>query len=384
MACMFLRRAASGAWVRGNMGVSLQWRQAMPIQTHLVEVQKLLFDPQNPRLPGDFAGDQQQIFRFLVDEIGVEDLLNSMASSGIIEGDPMIARVAQQPGEYYIIEGNRRLAALKLLGGGRIGDGAPEPTVPPISADSAGALRTVSIQTGWEPDKLEAYLGYKHVTATREWPPEAKARFVVERCGGNYSTETLTKFAKRLGTNLPTLRRWLVAYLTLQQAEREIGFSPREAYSKRYFGTFYTLLGSQEVQRFLDLRGDPLTPSPVPQEQHESLREFISWTIGTKNAPPIINSRSQQKLDAVLSSPGALQYFRAKKNIDGALLYTEANSGQIAEKLLTAAYTIEECLPKVFDVKDDPKIISAIANLERAFEKLRINTSEQRTNPTKG
>jgi hypothetical protein len=113
----------------------------------------------------------------------------------------------------------------------------------------------------------------------------------------------------------------------------------------------------------------------VPPDRAEQLREFISWTIGTKKVPPVVNSRSQQRLDAVLASPSALQYFRTKKNIDGALLYTEANSGQIAEKLLTAAYTIEECLPKVFDVRDDPKIVSAISNLDRAFEKLKLNTA---------
>lgn len=349
----------------------------MPIATHLVQVQKLLFDPHNPRLPGDFAQDQQQIFRFLVEEIGIEDLLNSMASSGAIEGDPMIARPAERPDEFYVIEGNRRLAALKLLNGIRIGDGSPEPALPPMNADVANSLKAVHVQTGWEAEKLEAYLGYKHVTATREWPPEAKARFVLERCGNDFSSEKLGKFAKRLGTNLPTLRRWLVAYLTLQQAERQADFSPQEAYQKRYFGTFYTLLGSQEVQRFLDLKADPLTESPVPQDRLDQLREFVSWTIGTKRVPPVVNSRAQQKLDAVLSSPSALQYFRAKKNIDGALLYTEANSGQIAEKLLTAAYTIEECLPKVNDVKDDPKVISAITNLDRAFGKLKLNTTDQ-------
>ncbi len=349
----------------------------MPIATHLVEVQKLLFDPRNPRLPGDFAGDQRQIFRFLVDEIGVEDLLNSMASSGAIEGDPMIARSAERPGEFYVIEGNRRLAALKLLSGQRIADGGPEPPLPLVSPDVAKTLTAINVQTGWDPERLEAYLGYKHVTATREWPPEAKARFVLERSGNDLSAQNLSRFAKRLGTTLPTLRRWLVAYLTLQQAEREADFTPLEAYSKRYFGTFYTLLGSQEVQRFLDLKTDPLTGSPVPKERLDQLREFVSWTIGTRKAPPVVNSRDQQNLDAVLSSPSALQYFRSKKNIDGAMFYTEANSGEIAEKLLTAAYTIEECLPKVFDVKDDPKVTSAITNLDRAFEKLKLNTADQ-------
>jgi hypothetical protein len=88
----------------------------MPIEKKPVEVnRKLFFDPQNPRLPGSFDGDQRQIFRFLVDEIGVEDLLNSMGSSGAIDGDPIIARPAEREGEYYVIEGNRRIAALKLL-----------------------------------------------------------------------------------------------------------------------------------------------------------------------------------------------------------------------------------------------------------------------------
>jgi len=82
------------------------------------------------------------------------------------------------------------------------------------------------------------------------------------------------------------------------------------------------------------------------------------------------------------ASPSALRYFRAKKNLEGALLYTEFNSGEIAEKLLTAAYTIEECLPKIFDVKNDPKVISAIENLDRAFEKLKINTAEQASKKT--
>ncbi len=115
----------------------------------------------------------------------------------------------------------------------------------------------------------------------------------------------------------------------------------------------------------------------------DQLVELISWVVGTKKSPPLVNSRSQQKFDAVLASPGALRYFRSKKNLEGALLYTEFNSGEIAEKLQTAAYTIEECLPKVFDVREDSKVISAIENLDRAFEKLKLNTAVQTGNKKK-
>lgn len=347
----------------------------MAIENIPVDVKDLLFDAGNPRLPE--KENQRQIFRFLVDDIGVEDLLNSIAASGVIEADPMIARPAEQSGKYYVIEGNRRLAALRLLNGESIGDGKPQPAPPPVSPEIAATLKQVKVQIGWDKDKLDAYLGYKHVTAAREWTPEAKAKFVLSRCDDDFSDPKLSEFARRLGTTLPTLRRWLVAYLTLKQAEVEGRFDPEKAYQKRYFGTFYTLLGSEQIQEFLALKSGAVTKTPVPRDHLEQLGEFIGWVIGTRESPPVLNSRSQQKFDFVLASPSALQYFRSKRNLEGALLYTEFNSGQIAEKLLNAAYAIEECLPKVFDVKDDPKVISAIENLDRAFQKLKINTADQ-------
>lgn len=348
----------------------------MALETKSVEINCLLFDTKNPRLPEDL-NDQHKLFRFLVDDIGVEDLLNSMAASGMIEGDPIVVRPAEREGKFYVIEGNRRLAALKLLNGEKIKDGKPERAIPEITPDIAETLKKVRVQSGWDQNKLDAYLGYKHVTAAREWSPEAKAKFVLSRCKGNLNDENLSKFAKRLGTTLPTLRRWVVAYLALKQAQDAGKFDPAQAHAKRYFGTFYTLLGSQEVQEFLSLKSTPITRTPVAEDHLRHLGEFISWVIGTKKDPPVVNSRKQQELGAVLSSPNALQHFRAKRNLEAALLYTEFNTGQIAEKLLTAAYTIEECLPKIFDVKSDPQVISAIDNLDRAYRKLKLNTDSR-------
>jgi ParB-like nuclease domain len=353
----------------------------MAIEKHEIEVKQLLFDPQNPRLPLLLGKSQKEIFRFLVDEIGVDDVLQSIAASGVIEGDPVIAR--QTDGRFFVVEGNRRLAALKLLNGEKIGDGGEEPILPALSASAARTVKKITIQTGWAEQDLETYLGYKHVTATREWPPEAKARFVISRVNGDFSVENLTSFAKRLGTSLPTLRRWLVASLTLQQAQAAGRFDPKEAYAKRYFGTFYTLLGSEQVQKFLALVSDPISSSPVPADHISQLEEFIGWSIGTKAVPPVINSRKQQKLNAVLSSPSALQYFRLRRDLDSALLYTEYNAKEISAKLLNAAYGIEECLPKLFDVREDAAVVSAIETLDAAHKKLEINIAEPKNAKTR-
>jgi hypothetical protein len=54
----------------------------MAIEINEVEIKQLLFDPQNPRLPELLGKSQKEIFRFLVDEIGIDDVLQSIAASG--------------------------------------------------------------------------------------------------------------------------------------------------------------------------------------------------------------------------------------------------------------------------------------------------------------
>jgi hypothetical protein len=344
----------------------------MAIERFNAKVDDLLFDPENPRLPETIRKTQSAIFRYLVDEISVEDVMSSMASSGMINADPIIVRDAPN-GKYYVVEGNRRLAALKLLNGSRIGDGGEEPNVPAVAPEVAETLREVRVEKGWEQDALDAYLGYKHVTATREWTPEAKARFVLDRCGADRSDENLRKFAERLGTNLATLKRWIIARLALKQAEQRGIFDPKKAYNKRYFGTFYTLLGSTEVQQFLSLRNDVLHADVVPDDRLDHLKDFISWVIGTKQQPPVVNSRRQRELEVVLSSPRALDYFRQKRDLPNALLYTEFNANEVASKLRRAAFEMQDCLATLNDVKDDHSVQEAIEELSRAYDKVVLN-----------
>src|SRR6185369_14898889 len=322
------------------------------------QLDQLHFDPDNPRFLVGFGDDQPKMFRYLITDIGVDDLLQSISASGLIDGDPIIVR-DREGGGYYVIEGNRRLAALKLLTGEFPNDQQPLPSIPEVSPDEKERLKTVNVQSGWSADLLQAYLGYKHVTAAREWPPEAKAKFVFEHANNDFSKENLSKFAKTLGTTFPTLKRWLIAFFTLKEAEAKHLFDPASVATKRYFGTFYTLLGGHETQRFLNLQDDPITLEPVPGDRLTELGEFIKWTIGNKEVRRAVNSRQQEAFERVLSSPKALHHFRKKGDLEGSLLYTEYNAEEVAEKLRIAAYSIEECLPKLFDVRENELVKEA-------------------------
>lgn len=336
------------------------------------KLRNLYFDPKNPRLPANFGENQPKIFRYLITDIGVEDLLQSIAASGLFNADPIIVR-KRPAGGYYVIEGNRRLAALRLLSGETPNDQLPNPTVPEVSPELIESFKTIPVESGWPPEQLQAYLGYKHVTAAREWLPEAKAKFVFEHAKGDFSNENLRKFAKTVGTNLPTLKRWLVAYFTLRQAESEGYFDPANTTVKGYFGTFYTLLGGSQAREFLQLRTDEIAENPVPKDHLKDLSEFINWTIGTKEKPASINSRDQKEFEQILASPRALEHFRVKGDLEASLLYTEYNAEQITKVLREAAYSVEACLVQLFDVRQNEKVRDAFAELERAYRKARLN-----------
>ena len=75
---------------------------------------ELYFDPGNPRLRRDEqSASQERLLNVMISRFKVEELADSIVTSGFIEFDPMIACLEDQ--RTIVLEGNRRLAALKLL-----------------------------------------------------------------------------------------------------------------------------------------------------------------------------------------------------------------------------------------------------------------------------
>lgn len=81
-----------------------------------VAVGDLYLDPKNPRLVGgDYSvSDQAEIVRKLWEEFNVGEIVDSiLASNSFWKHEPLIA--ARENGKLIVVEGNRRLAAVKIL-----------------------------------------------------------------------------------------------------------------------------------------------------------------------------------------------------------------------------------------------------------------------------
>src|SRR3954462_10291419 len=81
-----------------------------------VGVDDLLLDPHNPRFRDagiEESASQTTIIKALWEGMAVDEVALSIAANSFFQHEPLFA--ARENGKLYVIEGNRRLAAVKLL-----------------------------------------------------------------------------------------------------------------------------------------------------------------------------------------------------------------------------------------------------------------------------
>ena len=80
----------------------------------VVNIELLEFDKKNPRLPTSVRNkDDASILKYLATETSIENLMTSIGENGFFPGEAMVVKPHES--KYTVIEGNRRLTALRLL-----------------------------------------------------------------------------------------------------------------------------------------------------------------------------------------------------------------------------------------------------------------------------
>ena len=81
-----------------------------------IPVGSLLLDGENPRLPERLHGaSQSELLDFLLKQGVLEELAQSYLDNGFFQHEPLIVLPTDEQDKYTVVEGNRRLAALKIL-----------------------------------------------------------------------------------------------------------------------------------------------------------------------------------------------------------------------------------------------------------------------------
>ena len=82
--------------------------------TQLVKIEGLLIDLENPRY--DIFGSQREALLTIAREQGTKlaNLAEDIATKGLNPSELLVVTETNQAGQYFVLEGNRRIAAIKL------------------------------------------------------------------------------------------------------------------------------------------------------------------------------------------------------------------------------------------------------------------------------
>lgn len=96
---------------RARLGASTPTTDVEP-----TPIDQLLFDERNPRTAERLGPrlTQNQICDFLIGEMEARELIPSFVVNGYLPCEPLVVR-PQRHGKYIVLDGNRRLAALRSM-----------------------------------------------------------------------------------------------------------------------------------------------------------------------------------------------------------------------------------------------------------------------------
>ena len=318
-----------------------------------VPVEWLALDRENPRLVYSIGElSDADIIAQLYRSEDLSELLQSIAANGYLDIEPLV--VLNGDGSLIVLEGNRRLAAIRLFEQPGLAEKVSERakatvTVPVFDEKNRSTIREVSVYRVASRADARAFIGFKHINGAAKWESYAKARFAATwyRDG----EVTLEDIAAQIGDKHDTIKRMVNAIYVLDQADETGVFQLSDRATPRFnFSHLYTALSRAPYMRFLGLdqawsRFDP-TPSPVAQERLDSLGEVLTWLYGSKEkeVQPVIRSQNPdiRLLAEVLESAEGLAELRVSRSLAAAHMSTSPANQRFSQSLYKARSEVQK------------------------------------------
>lgn len=326
----------------------------------MMSVSDLDFDLENPRL-AEHDVTRSDVIQILWETMDVRELVLSIAASGFFWHEPLI--VVRERDKNVVIEGNRRLAAVKVLLDPSLVV-TPEQNIPNISREAKRDLTHLPIIIGTRKQAWR-YIGFKHVNGPAKWSSYAKSQYIA-KVHREYDVK-LEDIASQIGDTHKTVQRLFRGMMVIKQAECMNVFDRMDRWRGHFaFSHLYTGLGYSGISTFIGLRpGSEEEMVPVPIEKKEQLRELFLWLYGSKKEEirPVIQSQNPdlRKLDTIVSNREAISALRASSDLAYAFEISRPSSNVFEESLLAAKRDLEKARSLVSTGYDHSRHLLTIA-----------------------
>ena len=322
-------------------------------RTGKVPVGRLRLDRRNPRLIGeDGNASDEAIVARLYAAAELDELLQSIAANGYMDIEPLVVMDGPDAGsgELIVLEGNRRLAALRLLREPELASRITASegvriSIPPVADSVRATFDEVSVYPVADRESARAFIGFKHINGPAKWDAYAKARFAAAWYRDGRPEGGLAGIARAIGDKHDTIKRMVSAIYVLDQARNEGLFDIEDRHTRKLnFSHLYTALSRSQYMEYLGLgtgwaRHDP-EPNQVPREKREELRKVLVWIYGSKkdDVRPVVQSQNPdvKRLGEVLAHAQGRHLLEATGNLDTAHASTEPVDRQFTASLIRA------------------------------------------------
>lgn len=335
------------------------------------DIDNLLLDPKNPRLGRGIASpnlDQEKVMDAMRDWT-LDELAVSFLESGFWPQEALIVVEEELYGRVslVVIEGNRRLAALKYLK--KATDGSPKSkqwsdlvSGRTVSEDLFNAIPYIKVENRLQ---VSAYLGFRHVTGIKEWNPAEKAQYIAKLI----EEEQLSydDVRRKIGSKTPTVRQNYISYRLLLQMEQQDSIDINAVEDK--FSVLYLSLRTKGVQNYLhiNIHAEPgVAINPVPEEHLEKLVHFSQWLFGNEKTPPLFSdSRYVDRFGKVLESEDAVEYLERTPNPRFEFAYRKAGAGEqdLINLIQSASDNIQLALTDVYMFQESAKVQKVVSRV---------------------
>lgn len=293
-----------------------------------IPVGELYLDPKNPRLADvTTTGTQASILQVMERDFELQPLIDSMLRNGFFWEEPLVA-VREPLAEFnnkevlIIIEGNRRLAALKLIH-------SKEEIYGDDTARSR--LKEVPVLVRSHREETLAFVGFRHITGIIPWEAAAKAQYAM---GLVKAKKTIGEISQIIGDEGKDIARWVRTQSLIEMA-RDQGLKEGDASRSFYFSYLLTATDASGTKRWLEMKTDD-ERGVVIKVNPTRLKKLWHWLYGSKSeevSPVIPESRQIHKLNRILASPAATKELEATGNLERALIETKERGEYILDTL---------------------------------------------------
>jgi len=323
-----------------------------------VEVDRLLLDEENPRLPEDLVPrTQERMLAYIASKGAIEDLMSSIGKNGFFVGEALVAYRNRKdaPGKLRVIEGNRRLTAVKLLLEPELYPNRPSIRDLSSSAKHKDKLALLPVVIFNSREEVLPYLGSRHIVGVRQWEPLSKARYMRQlfdaiHKSGRPPREGYRAVAEQIGSYKRTdyIKSNLDGLAVYEIMEKKGFFGIRGLSEATIdFGTLYTAVGYDQVAEYIGAakfnartksydRLEPInSPSVLKADKVKRLAEWL-YKENDDGETIVGETRRLPMLAKVLGSPKARQELESGATLDIAYGYTSGINDDLMEHLQNA------------------------------------------------